>query len=168
MRQSESERVFYRAKASQARFNAPVPIALDQLPDDPQALRRIIAAMAQDALTAQAEIARLKFRRARYQRAEFGRSSEKLAREAEQLELAIAGLEEDQAERLATVAPAVAAAIEDAAEAQNRPAGRCRTTCRARTRCIPLRAPAPLAAGRCAGSGKILPRPSITCPAASR
>jgi len=53
-------------------------IAPDQLPDDPQALKRIIAAMAQDAVTAQAEIARLKFQLARYQRAEFGRSSEKL------------------------------------------------------------------------------------------
>ena len=57
------------------------------------ALKRIIAAMAQDALAAQAEIARLKFQLARYQRAEYGRSSEKLAREAEQLELAIEALE---------------------------------------------------------------------------
>ena len=74
--------------------------------------------MAQDALAAQVEIARLKFQLARYQRAEFGRSSEKLAREAERLELAIEGLEEDQAERLATAAPVVAAAIEGAAAAQ--------------------------------------------------
>jgi transposase len=95
-----------------------MPIAPDQLPDEPQALKRIIAAMAQDAVTAQAEIARLKFQLARYQRAEFGRSSEKLGREAEQLELAIESLEEDQAERLATAAPVVAAAIEGAAEAQ--------------------------------------------------
>jgi hypothetical protein len=43
-----------------------VPIAPDPLPDDPAALKRIIAAMAQDALTAQAEIARLKFQLARY------------------------------------------------------------------------------------------------------
>jgi hypothetical protein len=50
----------------------------DNLPDDPAALKRIIAAMAQDALTAQAEIARLKFQLARYRRAEFGRSSEEL------------------------------------------------------------------------------------------
>src|SRR5438874_4268785 len=74
--------------------------------------------MAQDALTAQAEIARLKFQLARYRRAEFGRSSEKLAREAEQLELALEALESDQAERLATASPAVAAAVETAAEAQ--------------------------------------------------
>jgi transposase len=58
-----------------------VPIAPDNLPDDAAALKRIIAAMAQDALTAQAEIARLKFQLARYRRAEFGRSSEKLARD---------------------------------------------------------------------------------------
>jgi hypothetical protein len=60
-----------------------VPIAADQLPDDPQVLKRIIAAMAQDAVAAQAEIARLKFQLARYRRAEFGRSSEKLAHETE-------------------------------------------------------------------------------------
>jgi transposase len=74
--------------------------------------------MAQDALTAQAEIARLKFQLARYRRAEFGRSSEKLARDIEQLEMALEALETDQAERLATESPAVAAAVETAAEAQ--------------------------------------------------
>jgi transposase len=74
--------------------------------------------MALDALTAQAEIARLKFQLARYRRAEFGRSSEKLAREAEQLELTLEALESDQAERLAAASPAVAAAVETAADAQ--------------------------------------------------
>jgi transposase len=84
--------------------------------------------MALDAATAQAEIARLKFQLARYRgpsahgldpwRAEFGRSSEKLAREVEQLELALEALETNQAERLATASPAVAAAVETAAEAQ--------------------------------------------------
>jgi len=95
-----------------------VPIAPDNLPEDPAALKRIIAAMAQDALTAQAEIARLKFQLARYRRAEFGRSSEKLARDTEQLELTLETLETDQAERLATASPAVATAVEQAAEAQ--------------------------------------------------
>jgi hypothetical protein len=33
-----------------------VPISLGQLPNDPDALKRIIAAMAQDALAAQTEI----------------------------------------------------------------------------------------------------------------
>ena len=53
-----------------------MPITPDNLPNDPAALKRIIAAMAQGALVAQAEIARLKFQLARYRRAEFGRSSE--------------------------------------------------------------------------------------------
>src|SRR5438270_9325854 len=68
--------------------------------------------MAQDAIAAQAEIAKLRFQLARYRRAEFGRSSEKLEREAEQLELAIEALETDQAERIAAASPVVAAAIE--------------------------------------------------------
>src|SRR5437016_7111478 len=79
--------------------------------------------MAQDALTAEALIARLKFQLARYRRAEFGRSSEKLARDTEQLELALETLETDQAERLAMASPAVAAAVETAAEA-HKPARR--------------------------------------------
>ena len=74
--------------------------------------------MAQDAIAAQTEIAKLRFQLARYRRTEFGRSSEKLAREAEQLELAIEALETDQAERLATASPVVAAAIERAVEAK--------------------------------------------------
>ncbi|MFL5265321.1 MAG: IS66 family transposase zinc-finger binding domain-containing protein [Stellaceae bacterium] len=95
-----------------------MPITADNLPDDPAALKRMIAAMAQDALVAQAEIARLKFQLARYRRAEFGRSSEKLARDTEQLELALEALETDLAERLATASPEAAAAIETVTEAQ--------------------------------------------------
>ena len=95
-----------------------MPITADNLPDDLAALKQIITTMALDALTAQAEIARLKFQLARYRRAEFGRSSEKLAREVEQLELALEALETDQAERLMMASPAVAAAVETAAEAQ--------------------------------------------------
>src|SRR2546430_1586673 len=92
--------------------------APDQLPDDAPALKQIIAAMMQDAIAAQAEIAKLRFQLARYRRAEFGRSSEKLEREAEQLELAIEALETDQAERMAIASPFVAAAIEGAVEAR--------------------------------------------------
>ena len=93
-------------------------ISPDQLPNDTDALKQIITAMAQDAIAAQAEIAKLRFQLARYRRAEFGRSSEKLAREAEQLELTIEALEIDQAERLAAASPMVAAAIESAVEAR--------------------------------------------------
>src|SRR5579864_3228050 len=95
-----------------------MPVPLDQLPDDAAALKRIITAMAQDAVNAQAEIAKLRFQLARYRRAEFGRSSEKLEHEADQLELAIETLEADQAERLATASPIVAAAIEVALESK--------------------------------------------------
>jgi transposase len=95
-----------------------VPVPPDQLPDDTAALKRIIAALAQDAVNAQAEIAKLRFQLARYRRAEFGRSSEKLEHEADQLELAIETLEADQAERLATASPIVAAAIEVAIESK--------------------------------------------------
>ena len=104
-----------------------MPITADNLPDDLAALKRIIATMAQDALTAQAEISRLKFQLARYRGplahgldpwgATFGRSSEKLAREAERLELALEALETDQTERLATASPEAAAAVETATEA---------------------------------------------------
>src|SRR5438477_10328281 len=74
--------------------------------------------MAQDTVAAQTEIARLKFQLARYRRAEFGRSSEKLARDIAQLELALETLETDQAERLAAASPAVAAVAATAAEGQ--------------------------------------------------
>src|ERR1700693_3755950 len=74
--------------------------------------------MAQAAIAAEALIAKLRFQLARYRRAEFARSSEKLAREAEQRELAIEALESDQAERIAAASPVVAAAIENALEAQ--------------------------------------------------
>src|SRR5262249_5145335 len=74
--------------------------------------------MSQDALTAQAEIARLKFEWAGYGRAGLGRSSEKLGRGSEQLELALEALETAQGERLAAASPAVAAVVETAAEAQ--------------------------------------------------
>jgi transposase len=95
-----------------------MPISPDQLPDDAQALKRIITALLQDAVTAQAEIAKLRFQLARYRRAEFGRSSEKLTHEIEQLELAIETLETDRAQRLAAASPVVVAAIETATEAQ--------------------------------------------------
>jgi len=95
-----------------------VTIAPAALPDDPAALKRIITAMAQDAVNAQAEIAKLKFQLARYRRAEFGPSSEKMSREVEQLELAIEALEIDQAERLTIASPEAAAVIESALAAQ--------------------------------------------------
>src|ERR1700758_1012646 len=125
-----------------------MPITPNNLPDDAAALKRIIAAMAQDVLTAQAEIARLKFQLARYRRTEFGRSSEKLARDTEQLELALETLETDQAERLATASPAVAVVVE--VEARKPAGAHCRNICPERIYGMPRRAPAPVVAARCA------------------
>jgi len=143
-----------------------MPVTPDNLPDDAAALKRIIAAMAQDALTAQAEIARLKFQLARYRRAEFGRSSEKLARDTDQLELALETLETDQAERLATASPVVAAVVE--AEAQ-KPARR------ALPEHLPredLRHPAPCTCPSCGGALRKISdevtETSITCRAGSK
>jgi transposase len=141
-----------------------VRISPDQLPDDAAALRQIITAMAQDAIAAQAEIAKLRFQLARYRRAEFGRSSEKLAREAEQLELAIETLETDQAERIAAASPVVAAAI-DAQKPARRPLPEHLSR---EDMCMPHPAPAQLAAAPCAGLAKRPPRRSITCRAGSR
>jgi hypothetical protein len=131
-----------------------VTIAPETLPDDVAGLKRIIAEMARDAVAARAEIAKLKFQLARYRRAEFGRSSEKLAHEVEQLELAIEALATDQAERLAVASPAVAAMVEAAVEAQ-KPARRpLPEHCRAK-RCGTRRpAPAPIAVAPCAGSAR--------------
>jgi hypothetical protein len=131
-----------------------VTIASEALPDDPAALKGIITAMAQDAANAQAEIARLKFQLARFRRAAFGRSSEKLARESEQLELAIETLETDQTERLAVAAPEAAAIIENALR-RSPLAVPYPITCRARRSCI---APPPAvraAATRCGGSARM-------------
>ncbi|WP_404379499.1 IS66 family transposase [Caenispirillum salinarum] len=76
-----------------------------QLPDDVEALRAIIAAQAEElaaaraGLTAKAlEVEKLKVQLARLRRMTFGRSSEKLSREIEQLELALEDLEAEAAE----------------------------------------------------------------------
>ena len=84
------------------------------LPDDVDALKRIIAGMAQDAIHASTVIEKLRFELARLKRAQFGISSERLSGRIDQLELAIETLESDEAESLAA-APVVAEAIESAA-----------------------------------------------------
>lgn len=93
------------------------------LPDDVDALKRIIGEMARDVVAARTEIEKLRFQLARFKRAQFGRSSEKIERTVEQLELAIETLEEDDAQRIAIV-PAVAEAVESALEYSTKPARR--------------------------------------------
>ena len=87
-------------------------MALDpaSLPDDIDALKRLIVGMARDAVHANTLIDKLRGELARLKRARFGASSEKLAAHVEQLELAIEALEVDEAERLAD-APVMDAAI---------------------------------------------------------
>lgn len=70
------------------------------LPDDVGLLKAMLVA-------ADAELEQLRMQVARLRRMAFGRSSERLTREADQLEL---GLEEAEAEAAATVAPAIARA----------------------------------------------------------
>ncbi|TXM60462.1 IS66 family transposase, partial [Methylobacterium sp. WL12] len=88
-------------------------MALDpgSLPDDVDALKRMIVGMAREAVHANTLIEKLRSELARLKRAQFGVSSEKLKARVEQLELAIEALEVDEAERLAA-APVVADAVE--------------------------------------------------------
>jgi transposase len=93
------------------------------LPNDVDALKRIIGDMARDAVSARTEIEKLRFQLARFKRAQFGQSSEKVERTVEQLELAIEALEEDDAQRIAAV-PAIAELVESVLEQSNKPARR--------------------------------------------
>ncbi len=128
-------------------------MALDPalLPNDVDALKRLIVGMAREAVQADTLIEKLRFELARLKRARFGASSEKLGERVEQLELAIEALETDAAERLGA-APVVAEAVE--AHASGRPGGRCPSICRARAWFIPLPALARPAAGAYAGSAR--------------
>jgi transposase len=98
-----------------------VSIDLANLPDDVDALKRIVRELAQEAVSAKTENEKLKFQLARLRPAEFGRSSEKLGAAIAQLELAIETQEEDQAERLAEKPAAIRAVIEDVVKPARRP-----------------------------------------------
>lgn len=87
------------------------------LPDEVDALKCIIAGMAQDAVYARAQIEKLRFELARLKRAQFGTSSEKMDGRVEQLELAIEALETDEAERLSAT-PLLAESIKAAASSK--------------------------------------------------
>ena len=86
-------------------YIAGVSIDPAALPDDVDALKRIIGEMARDAVAARAEIEKLRFQLARFRRAEFGQSSEKVERTIAQLELAIETFEEDDASQRSQRSP---------------------------------------------------------------
>lgn len=93
------------------------------LPDDIDALKRIIDELARDAVAARAEIGKLRFQLALFKRAQFGRSSEKVDRTIEQLELAIETLDEDHAQEIAAN-PALTEVVGTSDEPAAKPARR--------------------------------------------
>lgn len=77
------------------RDDAAVDLDPALLPDDVEALRAIVLAQHAEITGQRDLIARLRLQLARLRRAQFGRSSERVAREADQLELALEDLEAD-------------------------------------------------------------------------
>lgn len=75
--------------------------AVADLPEDPTELRRFAAALAAEVHAKTLQIEKLKMQLAILRRARFGRSSERLDRDIEQLELLISDIEESEAERQA-------------------------------------------------------------------
>jgi len=73
--------------------------AATDLPDDPDELRRFAVALAAEVHAKTLLIEKLKMQLAVLRRARFGRSSEKLDREIDQLELLIGDIEESEAQR---------------------------------------------------------------------
>jgi hypothetical protein len=71
------------------------------LPEDPADLRRFAAALAAEVHSKTLLIEKLRMQLSILRRARFGRSSEKLDREIEQLELLLGDIEESDAERQA-------------------------------------------------------------------
>src|ERR1700692_3509299 len=69
------------------------------LPEDPAELRRFAAALAAEVHSKTLLIEKLRMQLSILRRARFGRSSEKLDREIEQLELVLGDIEESDAER---------------------------------------------------------------------
>jgi transposase len=93
------------------------------LPDVIDALKRIIGELARNAVAARAEIEKLCFQLDRFKRTQFGRSSERIERAIEQLELAIETLDEDHAQRIVAI-PAVAEVLGATSEQDTKPARR--------------------------------------------
>ena len=83
---------------------ARMPVNIDILPNDVEVLRAIVAAQAAELAAKDGLIGTLRLQLARLRRQQFGRSSERLDRDIDQLELTLEDLEAEQA----TVAPASA------------------------------------------------------------
>ena len=150
-----------RLRTTQA-ISAIMSLASDPLPTDPEALRQFAAGLQTELARKEIEIAanaaeihaktlhieQLKTQLAVLRRARFGRSSEKLGRETEQLELLIGNLEEEAAEAQAR------ATTKQHAQTDTDPLAQ------PRQRCHPTRTPLPAHLPR----ETITHEPVCTCP----
>ena len=158
-------------------------LASDPLPTDPEALRQFAASLQAELGRKEIEIAanaaeiyaktlhieQLKAQLAVLRRARFGRSSEKLDREIEQLELLIGDLEEDAAEAQAHTTSQPPTRRHSRGNANIRPDPSCRRICHARPSHTSRPAPARDAVATCSVvSGRMSARCWNTCPRASR
>ena len=153
-------------------------LATAELPTDPAELRVFALACQSELKVAEIsvqykalEIEKLKFQIAKLRRMQFGRSSERITRQIEQLELRLEELETGEAEAAAK-AEAADPVTPDPRAGRSRSESRCPIICHARRSCIspPMTAPAPAptAARAWPSSARTLPRCWITCPATSR
>ena len=131
-----------------------VPIAVSMsrsaadLPEDPAELRRFAAALATEVHAKTLLIEKLRLQLSILRRARFGRSSEKLDREIEQLELLLGDIEESDAERQART-EASEAKLLPPCRRKSRPSVRlCPIICRSKRSCTKRLASARPAAQR--------------------
>ena len=87
-------------------------IDLANLPADPQALQALVRSLVGEVKTQGLKIVQLEARIAKLKRLQFGQSSEKLAREIEQLELELDEIREEEGKRAAERPAAVQALVE--------------------------------------------------------
>jgi hypothetical protein len=132
-------------------------LATAELPTDPAELHAFALACQSELKVAELsvqykalEIEKLKLQIAKLRRMQFGRSSERITRQIEQLELRLEELETGEAEAAAKSEANTTEPMPPTASVPNRSASRCRIICRAKRSCIspPMTAPvnAPTAA----------------------
>jgi hypothetical protein len=106
------------------------------LPDldtlDPQELKALIVSQHELIVSRDSEIEQLKLLIAKLRRMQFGRSSEKLDRQIEQLELRLEALQQNDAEKVA----ALPAAMVNGSRWRDQHGGRCQHTCHGK--CEPI------------------------------
>jgi hypothetical protein len=122
------------------------------LPNDIDALKRIIGELTRDAVAARAEIEKLRFQLGRFKRAQFGRSSEQINRTSSSSNWPLRRLMRTMrsGSRLSPLLSSCSG--QQANKPPKQHGGRCPTICRARRLSIPAPAAVRTAAALCAGS----------------